>query len=316
LSQEAHPGLPPIGRGPGTDAGSTSAHLDQKRGILLAGLGVLLLTPDSLLIRLIQADTATLLFWRGLLQCLVVFLALSIRWRGRVGTPVRALGGAGWGVALLMGCGNLLFIVSIRLTTVANTLLMVSSSPLLGAIFTRIFLQERVALRTWVAALAGLVGVGIILSGSVGAEGSHWLGDLMALLVAVLSGATFVLIRSVRDVSVTPAVGFAGGLVALLALPWVGTFQVVPLDLLWLACLGVIIMPISFSLIAQAPRYIPAPEVSLLMLMETVLGPLWVWMVLSEVPPPATWLGGAVLIGAVALHSMLALREALRDSGD
>lgn len=296
------------------EAGSGGEHLehDQKRGVLLAGLGVLLLTPDSLLIRLIQAETTTLLFWRGLLQCLAVCLIVSIRSRGRFVGRVRAMGRAGWGVALLMACGNALFILSIRLTAVSNTLLIVSSAPLLGAVFTRIFLREQVPPRTWLAALAGLAGVAVIFSGSIGTDNAHRLGDLFAFAVAVISGGTFVLIRSIRGVSVAPAVGMAGGLVALLALPWVRVFQVVPLDFFWLLLLGVVIMPISFGLITQAPRYIPAPEVSLIMLLETLLGPFWVWLVFSEAPSPATWAGGALLLTTVALHSILALRHTLR----
>ena len=310
--QAPQPGHSRPDPGHGRAAVAGVPELDQKRGVLLAALGVLLLTPDSLLIRLIQAETSTLLFWRGLFQCLAVFLLLSVRSRGKVRSRLRAMGRAGWGVAVLMACGNGLFILSIRLTAVSNTLLIVSSAPLLGAIFTRIFLREAVPPRTWIAALAGLVGVGIIFSGSIGADDAHRLGDLFAFGVAVISGGTFVLIRSVRDVSVAPAVGLAGGLVALLALPWVQVFRVIPLDLLWLLLLGVVIMPISFGLIVQAPRYIPAPEVSLIMLFETLLGPFWVWLVFSEAPPPATWAGGALLLTTVALHSILALRHTLR----
>lgn len=284
----------------------------QLRGILLTGLGVLILTPDSLLIRLVGVETPVLLFWRGLFQFAAIALFLCVQYRGCLRAPMRSMGRAGWLVALGYAAGNILFISSIRLTSVANTLLMVSLSPLLGAAFTRWFLKESVPRRTWVAALVGVVGVAVILSGGFALKGTHTLGIVLALLVAVLSGATFVLIRAVREVNLFPAVGLSGLFIALAVLPWAGIPVIRGMDVVYLLLLGAVIMPVSFGLITQGPRYIPAPEVSLLMLLEAVLGPLWVWLVLGEAPVLLTWVGGGLLLGAVAVHSALGLREALR----
>lgn len=277
------------------------------KGTLQTAIGVLVLTPDALLVRLVQADVWALVFWRGALQFIALLLFLLCLNRRKAWASFVAIGWGGIAIALMYALGNLAFIHSLKQTEAANTLLIISSSPLLSALLSRLFLKEHVPLRTWLAACGAFVGIGIITSGSIGAGALT--GDLLAFGAAISLAASFVIARKARHVSMVPAVALSGLLIAVMAVPAVPAFPVSTLDGLYLFLLGAVIMPISFGLITLGPRYIPAAEVSLIMLLETVLGPFWVWLALSEQPSGRTLLGGAVVLTALILHSLLGLRK-------
>jgi drug/metabolite transporter (DMT)-like permease len=276
---------------------------------MLTILGVLLLTPDSLLVRLISADVWTLLFWRGFLQGMAIIFFYLIMYRSEAIPRLRSAGMP----AVIIGCsyalGNIMFVHSIRLTSAANTLLIISLCPFLAAILSRIFLHERTSLHTWFAAGTGMIGVAIIVSG--GFSSGSWAGDLLALLSAICMAGSFVLIRRSHLSDMVPAVAVSGFIIALLVAPLAPELSVSSRDAGLLLLLGGIIIPVSFGLITLGPRFIPAPEVSLLMLIETVLGPTWVWLVLGEQPPATTFFGGTIVLVALIAHSLISLKKSL-----
>ncbi len=280
------------------------------KGFLLTTLGVLILTPDALLIRWITADPWTLLFWRGLLQFLALVLGYLVIYRAKALAAFRSAGRYGLVVGVTYAVGNMLFIHSIRTTSVANTLLILSTSPLIAAVYSYVFLRERTPLRTWLTAATALAGVGIIASGSLAAGGRT--GDALAFVAACCMAGSFTIIRAARVTSMVPAVALSGLFVAALAFPMVPDLTVTPRDAGLLLVLGGVIIPVSFALITLGPRYISSPEVSLLMLIETALGPTWVWLFLGETPTLRTLLGGAVLLGALAVHAVVSLRRGER----
>ncbi len=277
------------------------------RGLLLTTLGVLILTPDGLLIRLIGTDVWTLIFWRGLLGFLAISTAYVMLYgRATVG-KFRAIGWAGVAIALLYTGSNILFIQSIRLTFVANTLIIIAAAPLLAAVFSWVFLREQVAIRTWLATLFGLGGIAIIFAGST--RHASMLGEFCALGAGVCMAATFVVIRFSRDVIMIPALALSGLLLALCTFPMALPLSLTTHDTLLLVLLGGFVAPLSFALITLGPRTLTAPEVGLILLLETVLGPVWVWLMLDEAPPSGTLLGGFVVLATLGLHSLFALRE-------
>lgn len=286
---------------------SMSNHTSHLRGIAITALGVLVLTPDALLIRMIQTDVWTLLFWRGLLQFVTLFAGYCFVFRSGAIRQLCSVGMMGLLIGATYAGGNILFIHSIRTTSVSNTLLIVSSAPLIAAVLSRLFLHEKTALRTWLAALASMIGVGIIFSGGIRAGSVS--GDALALASAICMASSFVLIRRAHLVNMIPAVAISGLLIALLVAPMVPEFIVTGKDAMLLGILGAVIMPIAFGLITLGPRYITAPEVSLIMLIETVLGPTWVWLMMGEQPSPTTYIGGAVVLAALILHSIISLKR-------
>lgn len=282
---------------------------DRVKGLLITVTGVLVITPDSLLVRLISADQWTILFWRGLLSGLVILLVLGLR-QGKGFVPgLRAIGHMGLALAVLFSAGTIMFIISLRLTSAANTLFIVSTAPVFAAIMARVFLSEPVSRRTWVTILFSLIGILVIASGSAGGGPGSLLGDLAAVVTAISIAGTFTIARRYRSVSMVPAMGISGLVTAALALPFAQPTVVTPADTAYLAIMGLAMIPLAFSLMTMGPRYLPAPEVSLILLLEAVLAPLLLWFVLHEHPGNASLLGGAVVLGTLFLANVASFKS-------
>jgi drug/metabolite transporter (DMT)-like permease len=283
---------------------------DHIKGLAITTLSVLALTPDSLLVRLIGIDAWTMVFWRGVL----VFLALGgfvvLYYRGEAPARFRAIGRAGLAVAAIFALGSLLFVVALHNTSVANTLVIIAAAPLIAALISWLALGEPVAPRTWAAILAAMSGIAILVSD--GPRGGTLAGDMAALGTATCVAISLSLMRHARAFNMVPAMAVSGGIGALTILPFASPLAVPPGDVWLLLILGLAVLPVSYGLMALGPRYLPAPEVGLIMLLETVLGPLWVWLVIGEAPTPRAFLGGAIVIGALIAHSLAALRRRRR----
>lgn len=280
-----------------------SSHL---KGLLLTVSGVLVLTPDSLLIRLAALDHWTLLFWRGLLMALGMLVGLAVVYRRDTWRCCLAIGKAGLVVAGLFALSTIFFVTSITHTSVANTLVIVSASPLFAAIFSRVFLHEPVERRTWLAIVIAMCAIGLIVAQSL-AQGSLF-GDLCAVGTAIGMAGSFVAMRYGRAVNMIPASALSGVIVALVMLPLAQPLMLDAQQVGVVGLLGLIVLPVSFALITLGPRYLPAPEVSLILLLETALGPLWVWLALGEIPTWSALVGGTLLLLTLIIHSLLALR--------
>lgn len=288
-------------------------------GLLITFAGVLVLSPDTLLLRMIGQEGAdsswTINVWRGLflfIGMMAVFAAMN--GRGAV-KAVLAIGPWGLVAALVFGSQALCFVFSVGNTLVANTLVIIATAPFFSALFAWIFLGERAPRRTWIAILFACGGIAVIFSGSLGS--GNLPGDLAALGTAVGLGAGFVIVRHRRSVSMTPSMALGGLLAALVSLPFAEPFALTATGFGLMAFLGLIMLPVAFTLITLGPRYLPAPEVSLLLLLETVLGPLLVWLFLGETPDGLALLGGAIVVTTLLLHSLagwraMARREAAR----
>ena len=279
----------------------------QAKGILLTLAGVLALSPDSLLIRLITVDTWTLLFWRGVLLAIGLTAGMLLRRSKPVGEMFRDAGWMGVLGAVVLGVGTIFFVLAITHTTVANTLIIIGASPLFAAILSRVFLGERVKGRTWIAIATAIGGIFITVSHNL--QSGSWLGDLLALCAAGCVGGQVVVVRYARQVDMTPSVILGGLLVGVLVFPLARPLAVAGADLVFLGLLGLVVLPLAFGLLVIAPRYLPAPEVSLLKLSEMVFGPYWVWLGLGEQPGSRAFLGGTVVIATLVIHSWIALRQ-------
>ena len=280
---------------------------DHAKGMLITVAGVLAVTPDSLLIRLVSADFMTLMFWRGLLVCLTLAAGLALVHKARLPAKFAAIGRAGMIFAGLFSINSFSFVLAVETTTVANTLVLISAAPFFAALIARVFLRETVRRQTWLAILAAIAGILVIVSDSLG--GGALVGDLAALVTALGLAIQFNILRRHRTVNMIPAMVVGNLMTALISLPFVGTLSVTAMDALWLGLLGIVVMPVGAALITTGPRYLPAPEVSLILLLETVVGPFWVWLALGEVPSERAFLGGAIVIAALVGHAIAALRR-------
>lgn len=268
---------------------------------------MLILTPDSLLIRLMDVDHWTAVVWRGSLQFLGLFLLIAAVYRQRTFEVFRSIGAIGLLLAAVFCISTTLFIISVSTTLVANTLVILAAAPFFAALFSLIFLKEAVGRHTWVAIVVAFAGIALLTLESTGS--GSLIGDLAALGVATFMGAYFTIVRATREINMIPAMAVSGVMSAVIALPFAAFPVMSGAQMLAGGIMGFIVAPLSFALITIGPRYLPAPEVSLLLLIETVLGPLWVWLVISEQPGLYSLVGGAVVITTLFLHSLYSLHR-------
>jgi len=282
------------------------------RGILMSAAGMLILTPDGLLLRLTSdAGFWNVVFFRSVFIGISLGVFLLLYHRLNIAFLWRGFGRAGMLSTLLMTGSNLCFVGAIANTTVANTLVILATMPLFSALLGRLILSERVGTRTWGSIAVAIGGIVVIFSGSLGA--GNWLGDLLALATAILQSLNLVLIRKVKDRDVmTPSLCLSGFIAAALVLPLADPAAVSGENLGLLALMGLFVLPLSLGLFLSGARYAPAAEIALLALIETVLGPLWVWLGVGEVPSSLSLIGGTVVIAAVASNALYGIRQTRR----
>ena len=277
------------------------------KGILITGLGVLVLSPDGLLLRLITEDVLTITFWRGLFYSFGMFIVLSLYYRRKILNAFFKIGRPGLLLAVLYFLGNLSFIFSISHTAVANTLFIVSTTPLFAAMISWLFLKKHVSRNTWIAIGIASMGIIIICSGETLMPNAH-LGNMAGLFGAFTLACSFTVIGENRDRDLLPSFVLGGFLMAICLEPFVSPYSTSDQNLYYLFLMGFVMLPIAATLMFMGPKFISAPEVGLMMLLESILGPLWVWMVLNEYPGDLVLVGGGIVLITLFTHGYLALR--------
>ena len=263
------------------------------KGLLMSFIGVVILSPDSLLIRLADADSWTVLFWRGLLMAIGVTILLLFTYRSKTLGEIKKIGRGGLWIGLLHGVMTGTFVFAIMLTSIANTLVIISTSPIWIAIISWLTLREKASLVTWIAMIVVFIGIYIVMSANFG--GQNLVGDLFALITAILMGFVFTLVRKYKTINMVPTMSIGGIIAALIALIFAPTIAIKPEAIIYVISMGVI-LSISFSLITLAPRYMPAAEVGMIMPLETVLGTLIAWKVINEAPSSNAIIGGTIVV--------------------
>jgi len=280
---------------------------DQKKGMLLAFTAIMFITPDSLFIRLANIGSWNLIFYRGFIPFLVVFLGLLIIYKSKFIDQIIDNGWQGFAYACTFTITNILFVISIENTNVANTLIMLALAPMLSAIISLIFLKENPDQKTWMAIIITTLAVIYIFYDSL--DAGDFLGNFLGLLCATGLAVGAVIVRSVKKISLVPSAMIGKLMVALFALLFADQLKLEGNDLTIIPLMCVMCVAIPFVLITLAPRYITAAEVNLFFLLETILGPIWVWLVIHEQPSMETILGGVVIIITITIHSVLALKK-------
>lgn len=280
---------------------------DQKKGTLLAFTAIMFITPDSLFIRLSTIESWNLIFYRGFIPFFVVFLGLLIIQKGKIITALINNGWHGIAYAVTFAITNILFVISIENTSVANTLIMISLAPMLSAVISLIFLKENPDKKTWIAIIITTLAVIYIFFDSF--EKGDMKGNFFGLVCATGLAVGAVIIRSVKQLNLVPSAMMGKLLVAIIALLFADNLNLEGSDLIIIPTMCIMCVAIPFVLVTLAPRYITAAEVNLFFLLETILGPIWVWLIIHEQPSMETIIGGIVIISTITAHSFLALKK-------
>lgn len=280
------------------------------KGVALVLGATLCWSSGGLLVRQIQiADAWGVIGYRSLWVTFWILVALAVSHRGRTVRAFRAVGWSGIVGGICLSLAFTGFIMSLLSTTVANTLFVMSASPFFGAILGRLVLREPVQPTTWAAIAVALGGIGVMVSeGLLATAGSGVLfGSVMALLAALGMGGYATALRRGRAVDMTPSICIAGALTTVVGIGLTGTPLIGWHDLAVTFVLGLVQIGAGVFLFVRGSRYLPAAELTLLALMETLLGSFWVWLFLGESPSLWTLAGGAIVLGAVVAQPFLAL---------
>lgn len=282
---------------------------DQSRGILLGLIGGLVISFDVALIRMAGSDPWVMMAARGGVLAVIFFVFWHLFPRATQ-TPLHPFENPYWlAVAVLYGVNNVFFTLAVFHTSTANLVFILAFNPMMAALLSWWLIGERPKTATWIAILATICGVGLIVR--EGLEAGTWLGDFYSLCCAMTLALVITLTRkSGADLSLAP--GF-GGLVAFaFALPLVIMWSTPPQSYAWLFANAAILVPVAAFCLALAPRFVPAPQAAMFYLLETVLAPVWVWMLFGETVTNMTMAGGAIVLMAICGHSLWQLSHSRR----
>lgn len=250
-------------------------------------------------------------FWRSLFAALTVAVFVAF-WRGGLRRTFAAVDRSMLLSALMWGTMYCGFMLALTLTTVANTLIVMSVQPLITALLAWGVLQRPIATRTWVAIGAAMAGMGwMFADGLVGVSQTHLLGMVIALSVPLAASINLVTLeRRGAHVDLIPAVMLGGALSALLMLPFALPLRAQATDVAWLAALGVFQLGVPCMLLVAAAKHLNATEISLLALLEVLFGPVWAWLGAGEVPSATTAYGGGLVLAALVFNELTTRRRA------
>ena len=280
---------------------------DQQEGSLLAFIAVMFITPVSSFIRLSSVDTWGLVFYRGIIPFFTVFLGMLLIYKQSFFRMLFSSGYHGLIYISTFSITNITFVVSIQNTNVANTLVMIATAPMLSAILGAIFLKEPPDKKTWISIIVTFFAIIYIFFDSI--KLGNFYGDILGFITAIGLAVGAVTIRSAKSKNLVPAAVVGKLLVATFALFFIESFVLENKDLIIVPLMCILCVAIPFVLVTIAPRFIPAAEVNLFFLLETIIGPIWVWLIIKEQPSIETLQGGVVIITTIAIHSFLKLKN-------
>ena len=280
---------------------------DQQKGSLLAFVAVMFITPDSLFIRLSNLDTWGLVFYRGVIPFFTVFFGMLIIYKLNFFKILFNSGFHGIIYITTFSITNITFVVSIQNTNVANTLVMIATAPMLSAILGAIILKEPPDRKTFISIIITFIAIVYIFFDSL--KVGNFYGDILGFITALGLAVGAITIRSAKTKNLVPAAVIGKLFVASFALFFIESFTLIDKDLFIVPLMCILCVAIPFVLVTIAPRFIPAAEVNLFFLLETIIGPIWVWVIINEQPSVETLQGGAIIITTIAIHSFLKLRK-------
>ena len=284
-----------------TSVAAATALGSRRKGQLFVALAALAWSTAGVMQRELSVGTATQVAGRAFVAALALFAFVALTERGRTVDAFARMGRAELAVAALTATASGTFIVALNHTTVANVLFMQAVAPIAAALIAWGALGEPISRRTAAAMVIALGGVGLMVGGP---GGSHGLGVALSVVMTLAFAVSVVITRHRRDVSMAPALCLSQVMVVATAGWFAHPATIGSHDLGLIVALGVGQMGLGLAFLTIGARLIPAAEVALITLLEVVLGPLWVWLALSERPSTATLVGGVIVMVAVVLQAL------------
>ncbi len=261
----------------------------------------------GLFTRIISTDISTMLCLRGFFAAAFLFLYLIISYRGRISTVIKMISLPAVIATVASALAMICNLTAYRNTAVANVVVIYSAAPFVSAALAWMVLRETFPRRTLVASLVALVGVAIMMGGSV--VTGHLYGDVSAFAMTLFMSAMMVAIRSGAAIDMIPSAFLSAVASALLTAPFASVTSVSSTDLGYLAIFGVLQLGLGLLFLTEGSRRIPAAQAALIGSLDIPFAILWVWIAFSEIPPPLTIAGGGVVLVAVAAYMQYSFKR-------
>lgn len=273
-------------------------------GVAMVLLAAMLLSTGGLILRHMQAASPwQVLFYRSAAMAAAGLVLVALQYRGDIVGPFRRMGAGGLFAGTALAISMTGYVFAVMLTTVANAMFIISSAPFVAALLAWLLLRERVRPSTWLTIAAAVIGIGVMFLDGISGHGLA--GLIVALVCAVSYAVLVVLLRRFRDVDMLPALTTASLLIIIVAGVMADDLAPPLHDALLAGLMGVAQTGAGFFLVMLGARRVPAAEVALLLLIEIILSPIWVWIVVAEVPTDIALIGGLIVFGAVATQATI-----------
>lgn len=276
------------------------------KGLTITSLGVLIMSLESLFIKSTDISPIVFSFYLGIF----VFFSMIGTFLIQEGKNVKVFKFNYFWIlilcAILMGISNILFIVAIKTTTVANVVIIFGTSALFSALFSYVFYRQKVGKNIFYSSFFMFVGLFIIFNDQLGLGALQ--GNLFALICTIAFAISFVLLSKYKEINRVVLIAMSGLVLSIISYFLAETIYIDFHNLLLVSIMGLLITPVSRVLISNGTKYINASEVSLLMIIETIMAPIWVWIFLNEIPTSHTLIGGTVIIITLVINSIYTLK--------
>ncbi|MFO1122958.1 MAG: DMT family transporter [Hyphomicrobiales bacterium] len=279
-------------------------------GMLLLIAGAAVDSTSGLFSRLLSADGFTTASGRGFFAFVILFAALAWRDRRAAFASLSGVGLAGLAFVLLNASGMVMNMLSLKFTAVANFFMIFATAPFVAALAGRIFLGERLDTATFLAAAAGLVGIAVMMASAAASNGL--VGDLLALACVFTYSGIVLVVRRNPGLDMLPVLTLTVLASGLIPLPFASFGSLPDRDWAILAVFGFFQLALGNLLIFAGVARIPAAQAGLLGILIAAFAPVWVLVFLGEIPPRATMIGGAIVLGSSAAHFLWSLHHARR----
>ena len=280
-------------------------------GPLLVFLGAVCLSFGGLIVKSFEgANLWQILFWRQFFFSITVALYLLFTYKKNFFKSFYTSGIPGFIGGLILGIGFAAYIFSMYTTTVANTNFIITTETIFLAAFGYFFLKEKINLITFISIILGMSGVLIILGSSLSIQSSEqFLGNIVAFIMPISFAVLVIIIRKYPKVDMVPAQFTAGIFAAIIGFLIAGQLSISIHDLFLALLAGFFQIGFGFILITVGSQTTPAAIVGVLMLTESVFGPLWAWLFIKEVPPTAVLIGGAIIVFSILFQSFFSKKD-------
>jgi drug/metabolite transporter (DMT)-like permease len=280
---------------------------NNSKGLMITSLGAFIMSLESLFIKLSTITPLVFSFYLGLFMFFSMVATLLVK-EGKNSIKVASVS---FTILLfcatLMGSSNILFIAAIKSTTVANVVIIFGTTALFSALFAYLFYKERVGKNIFYASFFMFIGLFVIFSEKIELSGLK--GNIYALICTIFFSIAFVLLTRYKNISRVALTAISGLVLALIAFLLTEDIDINLYNLSLVAGMGLLVTPISRTMISNGTKYINASEVSLLMIIETIMAPVWVWLFLNEIASLNTLIGGAIILVTLIINSIYSIRK-------